>query len=220
MKTIINISCSLLVASVYLTGCSEKNETNDNTESTTVEHRLYQGKNNGEGYYCYLKTFAKDSVLFVYEREDFSVYGEHRGTINAINDTTFHISATLTFGHYICKGVPDSLVLFNSTPGLINFSEIIVQYENDEIFREKVLGNDNVTFGYNPELFHHNHPAKILLNKIHPISNKPIEITTYPGSASDFASGDELEFDVIIIGNRLKTTGNVLQTGSFTLTAN
>lgn len=197
--------------------CSDlpkKENTRFNTE------QLYKGYSKRGGYLCYLKISPGNKVLFTYQTEGNSMYAEHSGTINAINDSTYHVSCKLTFGQFVCKASNlDSLIIFVDPPSLVDMKSIMVQYENEELMKEKRADRSKLAFTFDDKLFNEYTPAYILMDHTHPITNEPVTIKAVFGSAYDFTQGDEVDFDIVISGDSLYTIGEdaVFPTGHFRL---
>jgi hypothetical protein len=205
----------LIILPIVIFACSHPRKEVKIVES----ERIYKGLSIDSNYVCYLKVSPDNSVNFVYGQNDYAVFGEHSGTISRINDSTFHVKCKLDFGHYINKAfTTDSFEIWVDSPNLIDKSTVLVQYDNDELMTGRRIDKDGVTFAFDPELFSHRRPALILTNHIHPFLNEPINIKAYFGSASQFVSGDEVEFDVLMTDKMVKSIGEgVGQTGHFEL---
>lgn len=206
-----------IIAFVFLlAACSSQEKSNDRFKT----EQLYKGVSNRGNYVCYLKIFPDNSVIFTYQTAGNSTYGEHSGTIKAINDTLFRVSCELTFGQFSCKAPNlDSLMIFIDPPALIDHNSILVQYENEELMTRPRVDQSGISFPFDRELFNERTPAYILTDHPHPITNEALTIKASFGSAYDFMRGDKIEFDVVISGDSLYSVNEQagFQTGPFQL---
>ncbi|MNJ88927.1 hypothetical protein D3C87_64860 [compost metagenome] len=212
----------LLTSSAILfliTSCSNSDIKTKETNPVKSD-QLYKGYSRSGGYLCYLKISPDNRVIFTYQSEGNSVYGEHAGTIRAINDTLFHVSSELTFGQFACKAPNlDSLRITVNPPSLIDKKSILVRYENEELMTKRWIDRSGVSFAFDKESFNERTPAYILTDHSHPITKEALTIQTSFGSAYDFVRGDKVEFDIVISGDSIYTVKEdaVFQTGPFKL---
>lgn len=182
--------------------------------------QLYKGYSTSGGYLCYLKISPGNKVLFTYQNEGNDSYGEHSGTIKAINDSTYHVSSKLTFGAFVFKPINrDSLWISVDPPSLIDKNTILARYENEDLMTGRKTNKTGMTFVIDDRLFNEYIPAYILTDHTHPITGEGLTITASYGCAYSFVEGDPVEFDIVISGNSLYTIGDddALQTGHFRL---
>lgn len=209
----------LIVGMLFLAiGCSEPESAK--SEDRFQTEQLYKGYSATGGYLCYLKILPGNKVLFTYETEGNTIYGEHSGSIKAINDSTYRVSCTLTFGQFICKAPNlDSLTIFVNPPSLISKKSILVRYENEELMTKPKVDKSGLAFGFDNKLFNEYTPATILTDHTHPITGEALTIKAVFGSAYDFVRGDKLDFDIVISGDSLYTIKEdaAFQPGSFRL---
>lgn len=187
---------------------------------TFKTEQLYKGYSKSGFYLCYLKILPGNRIVFTYQNQGNSSYGEHSGTIKSINDSTFHISSELTFGQFACKApAPDTLSIFVDPPSLIDKKSILVQYENEELMTKPKITKAGLAFAFDDRLFNEYTPAYILTDHTHPITGEALKIKASFGSGYDFVQGDKVEFDIVISGDSLYTIGDdaVFQTGHFRL---
>lgn len=191
------------------------------TENNSFKtEQLYKGYSDRGTYLCYLKILPGNKVIFTYQTEGNGAYGEHSGTIKAINDSTYHISSKLTFGQFTCKPANlDSLWIYVDPPSLIDRNAILARYENEDLMSGRKTGKSGITFAIDDRLFNEYTPAAILTDHIHPITGEALTIKASFGCAYDFMQGDEVDFDIVISGDSLYTVKEdaVFQTGSFRL---
>jgi len=209
-----------LITTVILflvTGCSNPGRENRNEFKT---EQLYKGSSKRGTYLCYLKISPDNKVIFTYATPGNGVYGEHSGSIKALNDSTFHVSCKLTFGQFACKAFSlDSLNILIDPPALIDKKAILVQYENEELMKNRKMNKSGVAFAFDPNLFNEYTPATILTDHTHPITGEALRIKANFGSGYDFVRGDQLDFDMVISGDSLYTIGDdsSFQMGHFQL---
>jgi len=199
--------------------CSDSGPETGETDLFKTE-QLYKGYSNSGGYLCYLKISPGNKVVFTYQTEGNAAYGEHSGTIKAINDSTFHVSCKLTFGQFVCMAFSDdSLEIAVNPATLIDKRLIQVQYDNEELMGKRKIDSYGVLFPFDKELFNRYHPAMILTDHPHPITGEALTIKASYGSGYDFLKGDKVDFDIIFSGDSLYTTreDDVFLTGPFTL---
>lgn len=204
---------------ILIAACSDSKSVQPEKNPFKTE-QLYKGYSNSGGYVCYLKISPDNTVLFTYETEGNSIYGEHSGIIKAINDSTYHVNCKLTFGQFVCKAPGlDSLSIFVDPPALIDKNEILARYENEELMTKKKTSKSGLAFAIDDKLFNEYTPATILTDHTHPITGEALTIKASFGSAYDFVQGDEVDFDVVISGDSLYTVREdaVFQTGHFRL---
>ncbi len=184
------------------------------------KEQLYKGYSKSGFYLCYLKISPDNKVVFTYQTDGNWVYGEHSGTIKALNDSTFHVSCKLTFGQFACKAPAlDTLSIFVDPPSLISKKSILVRYDNEDLMTNAKITKSGLAFGFNDRLFNEYTPAYILTDHSHPITGEALTIKASFGSGYDFVQGYQEEFDIVISGDSLYTIKEdaVFQTGPFRL---
>ncbi len=207
----------MIVILFVIAGCSDS-EKKANSDFETEQ--LYKGYSDRGSYLCYLKISPGNKVLFTYQNEGNDSYGEHSGTIKAINDSTYHVSCKLTFGAFVFKPFNlDSLWISVDPPSLIDKNTILARYENEDLMTGRKTSKTGITFAIDDRLFNEYKPAYILTDHTHPITGEALTITTSYGCAYSFVAGDQVEFDIVISGDSLYTIGDdaAFQTGSFRL---
>lgn len=208
------------LAFFLLTGCLNSDKKKEKYTNTAFESdQIYKGHSKDNGYLCYLKISPDNRVVFTYQTSDNNVYGEHVGTIKAINDSLFRLTCKLTFGQFVCKAfTKDSLKLYVEPAASINKKKIRVRYHNGDWMRAHTPDKFGVAFAFNPDLFNEDYPAFIVTDHIHPITKEPLLIKAIFGSAYQFAYGDKVEFDIVITNDSAYTTGEeTLQSGHIQL---
>ena len=204
---------------VFAMGCSNP-ETETRQKNPFKTEQLYKGYSKSGFYLCYLKILPGNRVVFTYQNEGNSSYGEHSGIIKSINDSTFHISSELTFGQFACKAPAlDALSIFVDPPSLIDKKSILVQYENEALMTKPKITKTGLAFVFDDRLFNEYTPAYILTDHTHPITGEALKIKASFGSGYDFVQGNQVEFDIVISGDFLYTIGDdaAFQTGHFKL---
>jgi hypothetical protein len=206
----------LVITTLFLVLCCSNPETSMNKDYRFKTEQTFKGYSESGHYLCYLKIYPDNKVVFTYETEGNEIYGEHSGTIKAVNDSTFHVSCTLTFGQFVCKAITlDSLNILVDSPSLIDKKSIMVQYENEELMKNRRMNKRGVAFAFDPNLFNDDTPAHILTDHTNPITGNALTIKAVFGSAYDFVQGDQVDFDIVISGDSLYTIEEeaVFQTG-------
>lgn len=201
-----------------ITGCSGPDS--GKTEKYFKTEQLYKGYSRSGGYLCYLKISPGNKVLFTYQNEGNDSYGEHAGTIKAINDSTYHVSCKLTFGQFVFKPFSlDSLWISVDPPSLIDKKTILARYENEDLMTGRKTSKTGITFVIDDRLFNEYTPAYILTGHTHPITGEGLTIKASYGCAYSFVEGDQVDFDVVLSGDSLYTVKEdaVFQTGAFCL---
>ena len=118
------------------------------------KEQLYKGYSKSGFYLCYLKISPDNKVVFTYQTDGNWVYGEHSGTIKALNDSTFHVSCKLTFGQFACKAPAlDTLSIFVDPPSLISKKSILVRYDNEDLMTNANITKSGLSFVFNDRLF-------------------------------------------------------------------
>lgn len=210
---------SITATLFFVIGCSNPEaETKKNHPFKTEQ--TFKGYSETGHYLCYLRISPDHKVIFTYETEGNFVYGEHTGTIKALNDSTYRVNCKLTFGQFVCKAPTlDSLTIFIDPPSLIDKKSILVQYENEALMSNGKTNKSGVVFAFDPNLFNEYTPAYILTDHTNPITGNALTIKASFGSAYEFVQGDKVEFDIVLSGDSLYTIKEdpVLQTGPFRL---
>ncbi|XOV68831.1 MAG: hypothetical protein ACFHU9_06535 [Fluviicola sp.] len=165
-----------------------------------------------------MKKYAEDSVLFVYQYDDFAVYAEHRGIIKHKSDSVYEIAVTMNFGAFICKGLPDAFIIGKDTNIRIDLNSILIQYKDASLMVEKSSQERIRSFYINDSLIGFNEKADILVDYIHPFTMEPLVLPAHRRGAMDFVAGDKDTFDVVITKGQFKTINDSpAQTGHFLL---
>jgi hypothetical protein len=202
---------------LLLAGCSDSEKKENNGFKT---EQLYKGYSDRGSYLCYLKILPGNKVVFTYQNEGNDSYGEHSGTIKAINDSTYRVNCKLTFGQFVYKPLNlDSLWISIDPPSLIDKKMILACYENEDQMTGRKTSKSGITFAIDDRLFNDYTPAYILTDHTHPITGEALTIKASYGCAYSFVEGDQVGFDIVISGDSLYTIGDdaVLQTGPFRL---
>lgn len=208
--------CALVCCFVW--GCSSSDK--EKNSGIFKTEQLYKGYSTNGNYLCYMKISPDNRILFTYETKGNYVYGEHAGTIKAINDTLFRVSCELTFGQFVCKAPElDSLMIMVDPPSLIDKKSILVQYENEDLMTKHRIDPSGITFTFDPNLYNEHTPARILTDHMHPITGNALTIKASFGSGYDFVRGDKMEFNVVISGDSIYTVNEeaAFQTGPIKL---
>ena len=187
-----------------------------------VGHNLlsqtFTGNSTDKSYKCSLKINKDSSIIFIYDDPRGYVFCEHEGKIHKINDTLFHVSCTLTYGQFIqMSWNSDSMRIQMDEPILKLIDSITVKYKNGQVKKFLIAKNlRHICFRTDKSY------VMVTTNHKNQITNRKNNFIIPFRSDASFISGEKEEFDVIIKGNSLKTTGSktVLQTGHFKLIKN
>lgn len=210
---------SVIAMLFVVIGCSNP-ATEMKAENNFKSEQLYKGFSKSGAYSCFLKILPDNCVIFTYASSGNAVYGEHTGTIKALNDSTYHVSCKLTFGQFVCKAFSlDTLDIVVDSPELIDKKRILVQYENEDLMKNRRMDKSGVAFAFDPNLFNEYTPAYILTDHTHPITGNALIVKASFGSAYEFVHGDKVDFDIVISGDSLYTIKEdaAFQTGPFRL---
>lgn len=178
-------------------------------------------------YNCTIRINKDKTVNFIYNRDKNGIYGEHIGTIKKLNDTLFHISATMTIGQFYMESFDDDTI-YIAIDSLIGkeLDEISIKYSNKT--QQHFAGYDKqgkpidlIKIPINKKLFNsqkRTNIVTIIINRKSILSDKNLTFEIPFGSAASFTKGQKEDFYVVIRGEQLYTTNNPpLQTGHFKL---
>lgn len=187
-----------------------------------------------KSYNCSLKINKDSSVVFIYNTKENETYGEHFGTIKKVNDSVFHISATMTFGKFdnirqYTESVDTHIVndtdYFGINTTYIEPTDTVcIKYCNGQTnyFVPVDKQGKNIAFPLDKKLFNKNSRSNfytVIIKRKNVITRLPLTFKVKYGSSASFESGEKLEFNIVIKNNNLWSTDKpVLQTGHFKLT--
>lgn len=179
-------------------------------------------------YNCTFHINKDSSIIFIYDRDFNGIYGEHKGTINKINDTLYRVSATMTIGQFYMKSFgKDTFYIQLDSDIARQLDKISIEYSDGKTIKhlqgydrngnprdllkipvDKNLFNEKKVAGY----------VTIIINRKNFLTENFLTFKIPFGSAASFTSGQKIEFDIVIKNNRLWTVGKPpLQTGHFKL---
>ncbi|RFS18595.1 hypothetical protein [Emticicia sp. C21] len=199
--------------------------------SHTLFGQLYSGRIPDFQDDCLLRINPDSTIDFVYSREDIGTYADHYGKIQKLNDTLFHISATMTIGQFSNKTRRDSIFVSLDSNVINKLGKIKIAYSNGSFkeynfeeynnYKRNVVGDRYIKIKINKNLLNSS-PGKnfitIAIERKNPITQKPLVFKIPLGSAPAFSGGENLEFDVVIKNGYLWTTGEPpANTGDFKL---
>jgi hypothetical protein len=192
--------------------------------NTFVVGQIYTGISDDK-YQILLQINKDSSVNYSYSREQ-EFYSEHIGTIRKINDTLFHISATMTFGNdmvlslytydtishvtndtdYFCFNYPDTVILKYANGLTKNYFPYSKQGKDPCFVLDKKLFNEKSGSNY----------YTVTFKRKNIITGQPLTFKLGQHSGLSILSGQKIDFDVIIKNNNLRTiNGYLLQTKDF-----
>ena len=188
--------------------------------------------NSAVDYWCLLRINKDSTVNFVYSLNYNEFYGENKGIIKKVSDSTYHVSVKMVFGKSATMGESsysdviqkssDSAYFKIDTPYVHLRDTVLIKYANGQkqnyipykqgkhtgFSPDKKLFNDKPTSNY----------YKAFIKRNNPITGQQLSFKVTIHSSPFFESGRWLNFDVIIKNNRLHTIGEPkLETGQFTL---
>ena len=200
---------------------------------TFVKGQLYCG-NSTSNNWCLLRINNDSSINFVYSRNLNEFYGEHKGTIKKINDTVYHITATMIIGKSGDKRSPTYDTTNHSTNNIDYFQidtpyvhlkdTVIIQYANGQSQKYVPYDHGEHTYFIHDEKFFSKKPGvnyyyKVIINRKNAITGQQLFFRIPFHSIPIFESGKKLSFNVIIKNNILWTTEDPgLDIGQFILT--
>lgn len=97
-----------------------------------------------KAYNCTIRINKDSTINFIYNRHKNVVYAEHFGTIKKVNDTLFHISATMTIGQFYMKSYNNDTIYIQIDSSIAKQLDVIeVEYSN-RTNRKQLQGYDNL----------------------------------------------------------------------------
>jgi hypothetical protein len=178
-------------------------------------------------YNCTIRINKDSTVNFIYDRDNNGVYGEHIGTIKRINDTLFHISATMTIGQFYMKSFEeDTLYIAIDKTIALELDKISIIYSNKTQkhfagYDKQGQSIDLLKIPIDKKLFNKQKGTNIvtiIINRKNFLSDNFLTFEIPFGSAASFTKGQQEDFYVVIKEGQLYTTKNQpLQTGHFKL---
>jgi hypothetical protein len=194
--------------------------------------QVYSG-NSAVDYWCLLRINKDSTVNFVYSLNYNEFYGENKGTIKKISDSTYHVSVKMVFGKSATMGQStygdvvqkstDSAYFKIDTPYVHLKDTVIIKYANGQTQnyipykqgRHIVFVPDKKLFNDKPGSNYY----KAFIKRKNPITGQQLSFKVTIHSAPFFESGSRLNFDVIIKNSTLHTIGEPnIETGQFALT--
>lgn len=186
-----------------------------------------QSRDKRDGYSCSLKIQADSSVLFIYSRGANETFAEYSGNIKKINDSLYHVSATMTFGKFDImrlytvpddgKPSPGDYVTIDSS-FLRLFGPVSITYANGLSKNY----NEPGPFLLDTKLFNKKAGSDfytISTSSTNKITGRRLSFYTRADSSPEFERGDQLEFSLVLKGNTWSSSGNrPPQTGHFRMT--
>lgn len=182
--------------------------------------QLYSGRIPDYKDNCLLRINQDSTVDFIYSGYDMGTYADHYGKIQRLNDTLFHISAIMSVGQFMQKGRRDSIFVTIDSNITNQLGKIKIAYSNGSFkefsfteynsYKKNEVGDRHLMMKMNKTLFNQSKGKDyihIFIERLNPITQKPIVLKIPFGSAPSFSGGEELEFDVVIKNDYLQTIG-------------
>ena len=215
MRKLILVGFTLGLISISLFGQTYKGASVDNIKS----------------YKCFLRINSDSTIKFVYNFQYYGIYCEYLGIIKRLNDTLYHISANMTTGQYYVKAIgsgdgnfgKDSIFIQIDSSRARQIKNIEIKYPDSTVTRQAI------------DYYHHGKPIGVFkipvdnyifnwkMNTVNLIiktdikDNETGKLLTFIARYSskvNFTNDYNLDFDVVIKGKHLWTSGNPpLQTG-------
>ncbi len=199
--------------------------------STFAIGQTYSG-NSVVDYWCLLRINKDSTVNFVYSLNYNEFYGETKGSIKKISDSTYHVSVKMVFGKSATMGQSsygdviqkssDSAYFKIDTPYVHLKDTVLIKYANGQT-QKYIPYKQGKHTGFSPDkkLFNEKPGSnyyKAFIKRKNPITGQQLSFKVTIHSSPFFESGKWLNFDVIIKDNRLRTKGDPdIETGQFTL---
>ena len=178
-------------------------------------------------YNCTIRINQDSTVNFVYHSKGNGIYAEHEGRIVQLNDSLFHIDATLTIGQFYMKSYhEDTLYIKMDSTIALYLDKILVAYSNGSFKNYQgydSIGNSlrHLKIPIDKTIFNAkkgNNFVNITINRRNLITYELLSFEIPFGAAVWFTKGEKLAFDVIIKNEQITTTAlPPLQTGHFRL---
>lgn len=178
--------------------------------------QVFTGNTIDKEYKCSLKINPDSSIIFIYDDPRGYAFGEHEGTIHKFNDTLFHITCTLTYGQFIQMSLnSDTICIQIDEPVLKLIDSVTVKYKNGQE-KNFLITKNSRHICFRTDKKH----VSVTTNHRNQITGKKNSFIIPFRSDASFASGENVEFDIVIQNGKVKTVGKetVPQTGHFTLT--
>jgi hypothetical protein len=194
----------------------------------SIYGQTYSGASTDKNYNCLLRINKDSTINFIYDRSNNGIYGEHIGAIKQIDDTLFHISATMTIGQFYMKSFDNDTIYIQLDSCIATqLDKIEVEYSNGTT-RKQFQGYNNVgkpigilKIPVDKKLYSRNKGTDfitITINRKNFLTDKFLTFKIPFGSAASFTCNYKLDFDIVIKGEQLWTVGQApLQTGKFKL---
>jgi hypothetical protein len=195
--------------------------------SQTLFGQLFSGQNLDKSikYNCLLRINKNNTVNFIYEKG--GTYGDHYGEIKKLNDTLFHISATMTVGQfYELAPYTDTIYISIYRKITHQLGKVKITYSNGSFkeysnYDKNGIEDGRLMIKVNKNLFNRlkgKNYINLSIERKNSITQEPLVFKIPFGSAAYLAGGEKLEFDVVIKNNYLWSVGSPpLQIGHFKL---
>ena len=197
----------------------------------TINGQIYSGASDNNDQILF--QINKDSsIKFIYYQE-LGIYAEHIGYIQKINDSVYHISATMSFANYLTltlytydtvTGVTNDTDYFHiSRPFISQDDTVIIKYANGQTRNYIPYDNqgNEVNFVLDKKLLNDKPKSNyytVIFKRKNEITGQPLTFILGQHTGMSYLSGIKLDFDVIIKNNNLwSKNGYELPTGHFKL---
>jgi len=168
--------------------------------------------------YSYTLRIQQDSAIhLVYNRDDNGIYAYYKGRIKRINDTLFHISATLDIGLFPMKAFDLDTIYIRLDSAVARQLDVIeIRYANGTILKQlqgydrKGRPIDMLEIPFNKSLFNRTKGSdyiKIGINRKIPFTDQWLSFKISYGSAASIRRGGTEEIDLVYKNDVFTSTG-------------
>ncbi len=180
-----------------------------------------------ELYNCTFRINKDKTINFVYDIDKNGIYAEHTGTIKKINDTMYHVKATMTIGQFYMKSYHrDTLYISIDSTVAKELDKISVDFSNNTQKHFSVYDKNGepislLKIPIDKRVFNNRkgtNTVKITINRKNILTDNFLTFEIPYGSASSFTKGDKQDFYVVIKNDQLNSIKIApIQTGHFKL---
>ena len=186
--------------------------------------QIYSGISNDGNYNCQLEINRDSTIKLIYDRDQNGIYAQNWGRIRRKNDTSFVIEGFMRLGQFYMKTPhPDTLYIQVEGEKFLRIEKVTVIYSNGTVNKLKAPKGLGRQYDYklriNDRLFNSspgNDFVTISIPVPKNVSKDDLHFRIPYGSAASFTAGHRFQIEIVIIGQEVKTIGNVTeQVGHF-----
>lgn len=174
-----------------------------------------------------LRINPDNTVNMVLDQDENGLYAEYLGNIKQINDSIFHITATLSIGQfYMMAHRPNEIIIVMDPAAAPILDKITLTYSNGVFVRRSCLDKrarpkTQLDFPVTEKLLNNKKGSDfytLSISRKGIITGAPLNFKIEYGSAASFTAGRKIEFDIQMNDRFLWTFGEPpLQSGLFKL---